>query len=401
MKGFYGEFGGQFVAETLIPCLDELVKSFNFFKKDKKFKDELNNLLKNYAGRPTPVYFCKNLSKKYGINIYFKREDLLHTGAHKINNTLGQCLLAKYMGKKRVIAETGAGQHGLATATAAALLGFNCTIFMGEVDAKRQKINVDKMKLLGAEVRIVKTGTKVLKDAVSEALRDWVATSDDTHYVIGSVVGPYPFPEIVAYFQSVIGKEAKKFFRKIGMLPDYIVACVGGGSNAIGIFRAFLNDNVNLIGVEAAGDGKEQHAMSISKGKKGIFQGSLSYVLQDEFFQIKDVHSISAGLDYPGVGPEHAYLHSIKRVKYVYATDEDALKGFYETSKLEGIIPALESSHAIGYVLKNMNKFKGKTVLVNLSGRGDKDLGIVFSEKWKVNSEKLKKYRSERWRGFI
>ena len=378
MKGFYGEFGGQFVAETLIPCLEELEKAFFKLKRDKNFKKELKELLNNYAGRPTPVYFCKNLSQKYKVNIFFKREDLLHTGAHKINNTIGQCLMAKHLNKSRIIAETGAGQHGVATATASALLGLKCTIFMGEIDAKRQKVNVEKMKLLGAEVRIVKTGTKVLKDAVSEALKEWISTFDYTHYVVGSVVGPYPFPEIVAYFQSVIGKEAKNYFKKMKKLPDFVVACVGGGSNSIGIFRAFLKEKVGLIGVEAGGDGINKHAMSIGKGEKGIFQGSFSYVLQDDNFQIKEVNSISAGLDYPGVGPEHAYLNSTKRVKYVYATDEDALFGFHETTKLEGIIPALESSHAIGYVLKNHKKFKDKIVLINLSGRGDKDLDIIF-----------------------
>ena len=378
MKGFYGEFGGQFVAETLIPCLEELEKAFFKLKRDKNFKKELNELLNNYAGRPTPVYFCKNLSQKYKVNIFFKREDLLHTGAHKINNTIGQCLMAKHLNKSRIIAETGAGQHGVATATASALLGLKCTIFMGEIDAKRQKVNVEKMKLLGAEVRIVKTGTKVLKDAVSEALKEWISTFDYTHYVVGSVVGPYPFPEIVAYFQSVIGKEAKNYFKKMKKLPDFVVACVGGGSNSIGIFRAFLKEKVGLIGVEAGGDGINKHAMSIGKGEKGIFQGSFSYVLQNDNFQIKEVHSISAGLDYPGIGPEHAYLNSTKRVKYVYATDEDALFGFHETTKLEGIIPALESSHAIGYVLKNHKKFKDKHVLINLSGRGDKDLDIIF-----------------------
>jgi len=383
MKGFYGKFGGQFVAETLIPCLEELERAFIKLKSDRSFKRELKELLNNYAGRPTPVYFCKNLSKKYKVNIFFKREDLLHTGAHKINNTIGQCLMAKYLNKSRVIAETGAGQHGLATATASALLGLKCTIFMGEVDAKRQRINVEKMKLLGAEVKIVKTGTKVLKDAVGEALKDWVSSFDNTHYVVGSVVGPYPFPEIVAYFQSVIGREAKKYFKRLKRLPDYIVACVGGGSNSIGIFRPFLKEKVGLIGVEAGGNGKNKHAMTINRGREGIFQGSFSYVLQDNNFQIKDVHSISAGLDYPGVGPEHAYLSSIKRVEYVFATDEDALLGFYETTKLEGIIPALESSHAIGYVLKNWKRFRDKVVLINLSGRGDKDLDIVLNRSGK------------------
>ncbi len=383
MKGFYGEFGGQFVAETLIPCLDELELSFKKIKKHKEFKEKLLLLLKNYAGRPTPVYYCENLSKKYNINLYLKREDLLHTGAHKINNTLGQALLAKFLGKKRIIAETGAGQHGVATATAAALLKLDCVIYMGKVDAERQKINVERMKLLGAEVKIVDNGSQTLKDAVSAALRDWVASFTNTHYIIGSVVGPYPFPEIVGYFQLVIGKEAKSFFKKLGKMPDCVVACVGGGSNAMGIFKGFLKDNVKLIGVEAGGISDEpgKHAKSIGKGEKGIFQGSLSYVIQDENFQINEVHSISAGLDYPGIGPEHSYLYSTGRAEYVSATDEEALFGFYELSREEGIIPALESSHAIGYVLKNIDKFENKTILINLSGRGDKDLGIVLQSK--------------------
>ncbi len=380
MKGFYGEFGGQFVAETLIPCLDELENCFLEIKKNREFKKELKELLHNFAGRPTPIYFCKNLSKAYEIELYLKREDLLHTGAHKINNTIGQALLAKFIGKKRVIAETGAGQHGVATATAAALLNLECVIYMGRIDAERQKINVERMKLLGADVNIVNSGSKTLKDAVSAALRDWVSSFPYTHYIIGSVVGPYPFPEVVAYFQSIIGKEAKKYFNKIGKIPDYVVACVGGGSNAIGIFKGFLKDKVKLIGVEAGGVTGDpgKHAMSIGKGEKGIFQGSLSYVIQNDNFQINDVHSISAGLDYPGIGPEHAYLNDIRRVKYVSASDNDALFGFYELSRKEGIIPALESSHAVGYVLKNREKFKNKIVLINLSGRGDKDIGIVL-----------------------
>ncbi|KAA0257090.1 tryptophan synthase subunit beta [Deferribacter autotrophicus] len=383
-KLFYGEFGGQFVAETLIPALDELEKAFLKIKNDKRFKEELDDLLKNYAGRPTPVYFAKNLSKKYGVNIYLKREDLLHTGAHKINNTLGQALLAKYIGKSRVIAETGAGQHGVATATACALLNLECTVYMGSVDAKRQAVNVERMRMLGAEVRVVDEGSKTLKDAVSAALRDWVSSVDNTHYLIGSAVGPYPFPEIVAHFQSVIGNEAKEYFFTKGVMPDVVVACVGGGSNAIGIFRGFVDDkDVELIGVEAGGISDEpgNHAMSIGKGKKGIFQGSLSYVIQTDEGQIARVHSISAGLDYPGVGPEHAYLKEIGRVKYECVRDEEALKAFFELTRNEGILPALESSHAVAYVLKNCEKFKGKNVLINLSGRGDKDLHIIHEAK--------------------
>ena len=380
MKGFYGDFGGQFVAETLIPCLEELETAFLKLKKDKNFKSELKKYFNEFAGRPTPVFYCKNLSKKFGMNIYLKREDLLHTGAHKINNTIGQSLIAKFLGKKRVIAETGAGQHGVATATAAALFNLDCVIYMGKVDVERQYLNVQRMKLLGAEVEVVEEGSRTLKDAVSAALKDWIKNVTDTHYTIGSVVGPYPFPEIVAYFQSVIGKESKKYFKNKGKLPDYVVACVGGGSNAIGIFRGFLKDKVRLIGVEAGGisNREGEHSLAISRGKKGIFQGSLSYVFQNENFQISDVHSISAGLDYPGVGPEHSYLHESGRVEYASANDNDALFGFSELTKEEGIIPALESSHAIGYVLKNRKKFKGKTVLINLSGRGDKDLDIIL-----------------------
>ncbi|BAI79937.1 tryptophan synthase, beta subunit [Deferribacter desulfuricans SSM1] len=378
---FYGEYGGQFVAETLIPLLDELEENFIKYKDNKNFNDELDYLLKNYAGRPTPVYFAKRLSEKYGVNIYLKREDLLHTGAHKINNTLGQALLAKYMGKKRIIAETGAGQHGVATATVCALLGIECTVYMGSLDAKRQRINVERMKMLGAKVEVVDFGSQTLKDAVSAAIKDWVTNVDTTHYLIGSAVGPYPFPEIVAHFQSVIGLEARKFFiEEVGKLPDVVVACVGGGSNAIGIFRGFLEDeDVRLIGVEAGGLSEKvgEHASSISYGKKGVFQGSLSKVLQTEFGQIASVHSVSAGLDYPGVGPEHAYLFDIGRAEYYPINDKEAVDGFFELTRLEGILPALESSHAIGYVMKHHKEFIGKNVLINLSGRGDKDLHII------------------------
>ena len=380
-KTFYGDFGGQFVAETLIPALDQLKEQFDNLKIDENFQIELNNLYNEFAGRPTPIYFAKNLSKEYNIKIYLKREDLLHTGAHKLNNTLGQALLAKNMGKKRVIAETGAGQHGVATATAAALLNLECTVYMGEIDAKRQKINVERMKMLGAEIKIVKTGSKTLKDAVSAALKDWISTVDYTHYLIGSAVGPAPFPEIVAYFQSVIGKESRNFFEQLGILPDYVVACVGGGSNAIGIFKGFLDcENVKLIGVEAGGksDKVGEHARSIGLGRDGVFQGSFSFLLQDENGQVAPVHSLSAGLDYPGVGPEHAHLHKEKRVTYEYVRDKEALNAFYELTKKEGILPALESSHAIAYVLKNKKRFQGKNILINLSGRGDKDLHIVL-----------------------
>jgi tryptophan synthase beta chain len=381
MKGFYGEFGGQFVAETLIPVLDELEKNFDLLKGDKDFNDKLNDLLKNYAGRPTPVYFAENMSRKYGCKVYFKREDLLHTGAHKINNSLGQALLAKRMGKSRVIAETGAGQHGVATATVAALLNLECTVYMGSIDAKRQSMNVKRMKMLGAEVKVVDEGTKTLKDAVSAALRDWVSSCNTTHYVLGSALGPHPFPKIVAHFQSVIGKESRDYFENLGIMPDYIIACVGGGSNAIGVFKGFLDvESVRLVGVEAGGisDKDGEHAARMSFGKKGIFQGSLSYVLTDKSGQISNVHSVSAGLDYAGVGPEHSFLKEIKRCEYHYARDKEALDGCLELCKLEGILPALESSHAVGYFIKNASKFKDKTILINLSGRGDKDLEIIL-----------------------
>ncbi|MGC8924906.1 MAG: tryptophan synthase subunit beta [Calditerrivibrio sp.] len=381
MKGFFGEFGGQFVAETLIPALDQLEEAFERFKNDESFISELNHLLNTYAGRPTPVYFARNLSNMYRTKVYLKREDLLHTGAHKINNTLGQGLLAKKIGKKRVIAETGAGQHGVATATVAALLGLECTIYMGKIDAERQEINVRRMRLLGAEVKVVDEGSRTLKDAVSAALRDWIKNVETTHYVLGSALGPHPFPTIVAYFQSVIGMETRKFFEKeIKSYPDYIIACVGGGSNSIGIFKGFLDiESVNLIGVEAGGMSSRlgEHAMSINYGRLGIFQGSLSFVVQRDDGQIAPVHSISAGLDYAGIGPEHAYLHSTGRVKYLSVNDDEAMKGFYTLTKYEGILPALESSHALGYFIKNYEDFKNKTVVILLSGRGDKDMGIV------------------------
>ncbi len=379
MKGFYGNYGGQFVPETLIPAIEELEKNFLKLKDDAEFQKKLTCYLNQYAGRPTPVYYAKNLSRKYGITIYFKREDLLHTGAHKINNTIGQALLTKSMGKKRVIAETGAGQHGVATATVAALLNLKCTVYMGSIDMRRQLPNVQRMRLLGAEVREVSEGSKTLKDATNFALKDWVTNVEDTHYIIGSAVGPHPFPEIVAFFQSIIGKECVEHFKKEGFMPDTVVACIGGGSNAIGIFRSFLNESIELIGVEAGGisDEQGQHARTIGMGKPGILHGSLSYLLQTDNSQVTPVHSISAGLDYPGVGPEHSYLNDLKRVEYKYVRDDEAISAFKEVSKTEGIIPALESSHAIAYVLKNNIKFKNKKVLINLSGRGDKDMEII------------------------
>jgi tryptophan synthase beta chain len=379
----FGEFGGQFVPEVLIPPLKELEKAYNDLKDDEEFKRELDYYLRNYAGRPTPLYFAKNLTEKLGgAKIYLKREDLLHSGAHKINNTIGQALLAKKMGKTRLIAETGAGQHGVATAIAGALLGLKVDVYMGAEDVERQKMNVFRMKLLGAEVHPVESGSRTLKDAINEALRDWVATFEYTHYLIGSVVGPHPYPTIVRDFQSVIGKETKRQILEIeGTLPDVIVACVGGGSNAIGIFHPFINDKVRLVGVEAAGKGIEtgKHSASLCAGEKGILHGMLSYFLQDEDGQIATTHSIAAGLDYPGVGPEHAWLKESGRAEYVAVTDEQALKAFIELSKTEGILPALESAHALAYAMelaKDMSR--DEIIVVNLSGRGDKDLGIVM-----------------------
>jgi tryptophan synthase beta chain len=383
-EGFFGDFGGQYVPETLIPALEELEVQFNKARNDTVFLDEVSRYFNTYIGRPTPVYHAENLSKITGAEIYLKREDLLHTGAHKINNTIGQGLLTKYMGKSRIIAETGAGQHGVASATAAALLGLECTVFMGRIDAERQSHNVERMKMLGAEVIEVSDGTETLKDAVSAALRDWVTNIKNTHYLIGTVAGPHPLPEIVGWLQSVIGEESRKYFEEeLKILPDAVVACVGGGSNAVGIFRGFVDTDIELFGVEAGGYSDETgaNARTLSMGRKGIFQGSHSYVVQDNFSQIVDVHSVSAGLDYPGIGPEHAYFKETGRVNYVYARDDEALDAFHTVLKNEGIIPALESSHAIAYVLKNKQKFKNKKVLICLSGRGDKDMGIVEKHK--------------------
>jgi len=378
--GHFGVFGGRFVPETLIYALDELEKEYLAVKKDKTFRNELSNYLSEYAGRPTPLYLAENLSKYLGINkVYLKREDLLHTGAHKINNTLGQAILAKKMGKKRVIAETGAGQHGVATATVAALFGLECDVYMGQEDIQRQGLNVLRMKLLGARVIPVTSGTKTLKDAMTEALRDWVTNVRNTYYIIGTVAGPHPYPAMVRDFQSVIGKEARnQILKKEKRLPDYLLACVGGGSNAMGLFYPFFKDkSVRMIGVEAAGLGlaSGKHSASLVAGAPGVLHGCKSDVLQDEFGQIKNAHSIAAGLDYPGVGPEHAYYKETGRATYVAISDKDALEGFKLLSEIEGIIPALESAHAIAYLRKAGRDIKkNSVVIVCLSGRGDKDL---------------------------
>jgi len=382
--GKFNEFGGKFVPETLMVALHELEVEYKKALKDAKFRQKLNDLLKFYAGRPSPLYFAENLSKKYGVKLYLKREDLLHTGAHKINNTLGQVLLAVRMGKKRIIAETGAGQHGVATATAAARFGLSCDVYMGVEDIERQALNVFKMKLLGARVIPVHSGSKTLKDATNEAIRDWVTNVRTTHYIIGSVVGPHPYPQIVRDFQAIIGKETKKqMLRQEGRLPDYLVACVGGGSNSIGLFHEFFNTKVKFIGVEAGGLGLTtgKHGAALCKGTPGVLHGSRSYLLQDKDGQIKIAHSISAGLDYPGVGPEHSFYKDINRAEYVSVEDKQALVGFKILCEEEGIIPALESSHAIYYAVKELapklnNK---KLVVVCLSGRGDKDIDIIKS----------------------
>lgn len=379
-KGFYGPYGGQFVPELLIPALDELERAYREFAGSDVLMMEFNRYLKDYAGRPTPVYHARNISEKYGFNLYLKREDLLHTGAHKINNTLGQALLARHMGKGRVIAETGAGQHGVATATACALFGLKCRIYMGSLDVERQMPNVKKMKLLGAEVVPVDEGLRTLKDAISASLKDWVTNVTDTHYLLGTVAGPHPFPEMVAFFHAVTGREAFDYFRDSGSMPDCVVACVGGGSNAIGIFQGFLDlPEVELIGIEAGGRslGPGDNAATLSLGTRGIFQGALSYLLQDKNCQVQDVHSVSAGLDYAGIGPQHSYLKDAGRVRYDHVYDDQALAAFHELTRLEGIIPALESSHALAWALAHAEDLKGRRVLVNLSGRGDKDLGII------------------------
>jgi len=382
-RGYFGQYGGFFVPETLMPALEELEKAFYKAKRDRKFNEEFESLLKEYVGRPTPLYFAKRLTEHLGgAKIYLKREDLAHTGAHKINNALGQSLLAKkLMGKERMIAETGAGQHGVATATASAIVGLSCDIYMGTEDIRRQKLNVFRMNLLGARVIPVDTGSRTLKDAINEALRDWTTNVRTTHYVLGTVFGPHPYPIVVRFFQSIIGKETKKqILQRERKLPNVLIACVGGGSNAIGLFSAFLKDNVEMIGVEAGGKGIQSglHAARFAGGAKGIFQGCLSYVLENEDGNILETHSVSAGLDYASVGPEHAYLKDIGRVKYTYATDEEALEAFELLSRLEGIIPALESAHAVAEAVKIAPAMsKDSIIIINLSGRGDKDVQEV------------------------
>jgi tryptophan synthase beta chain len=381
-QGRFGPYGGKFVPETLTAALTELELAYEESRIDKAFWEEFDDLLTNYVGRPTAMYHAKNLTKKLGgPQIYIKREDLNHTGAHKINNAIGQALLAKRLGKKRIIAETGAGQHGVATATVCAQMGLECIVYMGEEDIGRQSPNVYRMRELGATVEPVTSGSRTLKDAINEAIRDWVSNVETTHYIIGSVVGPHPYPKLVRDFQSIIGTEARQqIIKTAGRLPDYVVACVGGGSNAMGIFSGFIEDTeVGLVGVEAAGEGLEgRHAATMSKGRPGVLHGSLSYLLQDEHGQITEAHSISAGLDYPGVGPEHSYLKDTERANYVSATDEDALAGFRLLSRTEGIIPALEPSHAIGYMINWLPTLPdNQIILLLLSGRGDKDLETV------------------------
>ena len=387
-SGHFGKFGGRFVAETLMPLILQVEQEYKKARKDPKFKKELNYYLKHYVGRPSPLYFAERITKKIGgPKIYFKRDELNHTGAHKINNCVGQILLARKMGKKRIVAETGAGQHGLATATVCALFDLECLVYMGEEDIKRQAPNVFKMKLLGAKIIPVNSGTSTLKDAMNEALRDWVSNVTDTFYVIGTVAGPHPYPLMVRDFQSVIGKEAKKQILKAEKrLPTHLIACIGGGSNALGLFYPFLKEEkIKIIGVEAGGYGisSNKHAASILKGKPGILHGNYTYLLQDRNGQILDAHSISAGLDYPGIGPEHSWLNEVGRVEYVSSTDAEALDAFQLCSKLEGIIPALEPSHALAYIFKSYKKFKkNDLIIMNMCGRGDKD---IFSVSKKLN----------------
>lgn len=385
-NGKFGKYGGIYVPELLMPAIEELEEAFYKYKDDPQFKSELEKYLKEFAGRPTGLYYAGNLSEKLGCKIYLKREDMLHTGAHKINNAIGQGLLAKYMGKTRLIAETGAGQHGIATSVIGAKLGLDVNIYMGSKDVERQKMNVFRMELSGAKVIPVDAGSCTLKDSINEAFRDWISNVDTTHYLIGTTMGPHPYPTMVKYFQSVIGKEARKQILEIeGKLPDTVIACVGGGSNAMGIFSGFVNDeDVDLIGVEGGGKGAntDENAATIENGSDGILHGALSKVLQTDEGQIEEASCVSAGLDYPGVGPEHAYLDSINRAEYVSVNNEEALNGFKALCEIEGIIPALESAHAIAYAIKYAKKEenKGKTIIVNLSGRGDKDMNIVAKE---------------------
>jgi len=376
--GRFGDFGGKYIPETLAPAIEELEKNYLKIRNDPTFKKELNKFLAEYAGRPTPLYLAKNLTKKIGgAKIYLKREDLLHGGAHKINNTLGQALLAKRMGKKRIIAETGAGQHGVATAMACACLDLKAEIYMGYIDTERQKQNVFRMELLGAKVHSVKSGSQTLKDAINEAMRDWITNVESTYYLLGSAVGPHPYPLMVRDFQSVIGKEIKKQMKKT---PDTVIACVGGGSNAIGTFYPLIDSKAEIIGVEAGGKGLNtlHHSAPLSAGTKGVLHGMMTYLMQDAQGQIQETHSISAGLDYPGVGPEHSFLKDEKRVKYKAVTDDEVINAFLILTKTEGIIPALESAHAIAYAMKIAKKMKkSESIVVTLSGRGDKDIGIV------------------------
>ncbi|HDX6329883.1 tryptophan synthase subunit beta [Campylobacter fetus] len=385
VKAYFGKYGGQFVPETAMNALLELEEAYESIANTKEFRDELDSLLKDYVGRPSPLYHAKRLSEYYGHEIYLKREDLNHTGAHKINNALAQALLAKKMGKRKVMAETGAGQHGVATATAAALLGLECDVYMGECDTKRQALNVYKMHLLGANVVSITDGLATLKEATTAAIQAWVNEIEARFYVIGSAVGPHPYPKMVRDFQSVIGREAKAQLNEKGLKPDYIIACVGGGSNAIGIFSAFLGDeNVKIIGVEAAGLGADTpyHAATLTKGKDGIIHGMKTVVLQDEYGRILPVHSISAGLDYPGVGPEHAHLKDIKRVEYYAVSDDECINALKLCTRLEGIIPAIESSHALAYLEKLCPNLKTKSnIVINVSGRGDKDMNTIMEYK--------------------
>ncbi|MCD4758879.1 MAG: tryptophan synthase subunit beta [Arcobacteraceae bacterium] len=377
-NGHFGIFGGRYVPETLMPILLDLEEQYKKYRFDKKFWAEVNHLLEEYVGRPNPLYLAQNISDEIGAKVYLKREDLNHTGAHKVNNVIAQGLLAKKLGKTKVIAETGAGQHGVATATIAALMGLECTVFMGAKDVARQELNVFRMKLLGAKVISVESGSKSLKDAMNDAIRYWVTNARDTFYIIGTVAGPHPYPMMVRDFQAIIGWEARgQILEKEGRLPDYVLACIGGGSNAIGMFSHFLEDkNVTCIGIEAGGHGidTDKHGCSLKKGTPGILHGQCSYLLQDEDGQVQEAHSISAGLDYPGIGPEHSYHNDLGTVQYDNITDDEAMDAFVWLSQKEGIIPAFESSHAIAYLKKAKEKFQGKTVIINLSGRGDKDM---------------------------
>ena len=371
--GRFGEFGGRFVPETLVPACQELEAAFTQAWNDVDYRSELDSLLAEYAGRPSGLTECHNLGKQLGIRLFLKREDLNHTGSHKINNVLGQVLLAKRMGKKRIVAETGAGQHGVAAATAAALLGLECKVYMGAVDVERQSLNVFRMKLLGAQVEAVHSGSRTLKDAVNEAMRDWVATVESTHYCLGSVMGPHPYPFMVRQFHRVIGDEAREQMKeRLGVMPDAVVACVGGGSNAMGIFSGFIDTDARLIGVEPAG------GAAVGRGQPGVVHGMKSYLMQDEHGQVQEAHSISAVLDYPGVGPEHSYLASIGRAEYPTVTDEEVIAGFQLMARSEGIIPALECAHAVAWISREAPKMQGKIVLMNLSGRGDKDVGQMM-----------------------